>query len=151
MSVFSSFYQYLTTGSAWTGSGDEDEDDDVDEEDTRGAHSEHRSSTSRGDPDSIGAPDEWPGRRLEQFSTSYWASIGSGTSPGSQLDDASAARVALDTVAQCEIGQLIKDTKFLVDASLIELIKVSYLHISQTMDMYRPAISCKCQHFSISD
>ncbi|TPP61169.1 Golgi-specific brefeldin A-resistance guanine nucleotide exchange factor 1 [Fasciola gigantica] len=127
VSVFSSFYQYLTTGSAWTGSNDED---DADEEDLHDQYYEQSrqpqcSSANRGVPDSVGASVEWPGRRLEQFSASYWASIGSAATSGSQLDDASATRVAVDTVAQCAIAQLIKDTKFLVDASLIELIKVN--------------------------
>ncbi|VDP86335.1 unnamed protein product [Echinostoma caproni] len=75
------------------------------------------------------------------FSASYWTSIGSIMAAGGQLDDSAATRLAVDTVAQCEIAQLIKDTKFLVDASLVELIKVSIAPSHPTVTNAAPAFS----------
>ncbi|GAA50645.1 Golgi-specific brefeldin A-resistance guanine nucleotide exchange factor 1, partial [Clonorchis sinensis] len=112
LSVLTSFYQYLTSGSGWIGSDREDEPDEP-------THNTQQKAAPDGSCVDVKHISNTDFLMDDQLGFGYWMDA-----PASaQLDEHRAARVALDTVRQCEIGQLIKDSKFLVDASLAELIK----------------------------
>ncbi|CAL8090226.1 unnamed protein product [Calicophoron daubneyi] len=117
VSVFSSFYQYLTTGSAWSGSADEeDEADDAYPVSSLPLSSVDPNADLKSDSSETGLHN---GTKIDDlFGPEYWSSVNS-----SQIDEQSAVRLTSETVTNCGIPQLIKDTKFLVDPSLTELIK----------------------------
>uniref|UniRef100_A0A095A2M3 Golgi-specific brefeldin A-resistance guanine nucleotide exchange factor 1 n=1 Tax=Schistosoma haematobium TaxID=6185 RepID=A0A095A2M3_SCHHA len=123
LGVFSSFYQYLTTGSSWIGSGDEedDENDNEDENDEIILSKDIEISSSL-DYQSLkmANPDE-----SKLFNNNLLINQNHLLSyvNRSQLDAQTSSRLASDIVIQCRIDQLIEDSKFLVDASLTELIK----------------------------
>ncbi|CAH8861888.1 unnamed protein product [Trichobilharzia szidati] len=146
LGVFSSFYQYLTTGSTWIASGDEedeskddDSDDDDDDDDTADGNDgillnkkDHGISSSSRDCKSSSKGNNSPDSGIfNQNESKLFNSIisqnnllsSSVNRSGGQLDEQTATRFASEVVLQCHIAQLIEDSKFLVDASLIELIK----------------------------
>ncbi|KAF5397924.1 hypothetical protein PHET_09060, partial [Paragonimus heterotremus] len=116
--VLSSFYQYLTSGTGWIESGDEDDVDDS-------SNFQFPESVAEAlEPGIVAATLKSnsldpKGRTQVQLSAGHWTNA----LQSAQLDEQSASRVAFETVQQCEIAQLIRDSKFLVDASLTELIK----------------------------
>ncbi|KER31396.1 hypothetical protein T265_12974 [Opisthorchis viverrini] len=143
LSVLTSFYQYLTSGSGWIGSDREDEPDEPAQTTQQKAHSE----SSCVDVKHVSNTDFLMD---DQLGFGYWMDA-----PASaQLDEHRAARVALDTVRQCEIVQLVKDSKFLVDASLAELIKAllrairgddcAVVHASNSNLFFEPTASTHC-------
>ncbi|CAH8642739.1 unnamed protein product [Dicrocoelium dendriticum] len=115
LSVLSSFYQYFTSGSAWSGSADGEE---VEETSPQQYHSDDLDGRMWG---STPSPPTGSRRKLQdQLSTAdFW------TAPlhSSQLDESRAHQIAYETIQECDVAQLIKDTKFIVDASLNELVK----------------------------
>lgn len=129
LGVFSSFYQYLTTGSSWIGSGDEEDDEFKDDEnDNEDENDEIILSKDIGISSSLdyqslktANPDE-----SKLFNNNLLINQNHLLSyvNRSQLDAQTSSRFASDIVIQCRIDQLIEDSKFLVDASLTELIKV---------------------------
>nr|CAH8861194.1 unnamed protein product [Trichobilharzia regenti] len=143
LGVFSSFYQYLTTGSTWIASGDEEDeskdddsdDDDVDENGNDGIllnKKDHGISSSSRDCKSSSKGNSSPDSGIfNQNESKLFSSMmnqnnllsSSINRNGGQLDEHTATRFASEVVLQCHIAQLIEDSKFLVDASLIELIK----------------------------
>lgn len=121
LSVLSSFYQYFTSGSAWSGSGDGDEEavatvtEDISPQQTNADIAGGRKWGASSSP-----PTESRRKLQDLLSTAdYW------TVPlhSSQLDESRAHQIAYETVQECDVAQLIKDTKFIVDTSLNELIK----------------------------
>ncbi|RTG81686.1 golgi-specific brefeldin A-resistance guanine nucleotide exchange factor 1 [Schistosoma bovis] len=147
LGVFSSFYQYLTTGSSWIGSGDEEDDEFKDDEnDNEDENDEIILSKDIGISSSLdyqslktANPDE-----SKLFNNNLLINQNHLLSyvNRSQLDAQTSSRFASDIVIQCRIDQLIEDSKFLVDASLTELIKAllcatrgdSYTTLSHNFD-----------------
>ncbi|TNN16797.1 Golgi-specific brefeldin A-resistance guanine nucleotide exchange factor 1 [Schistosoma japonicum] len=124
LGVFSSFYQYLTTGSSWIGSADEEEEDELKDDDTEDENVESFErdigTSSSFDRKSLKShPDE---RNLLNNLIVNQSQLLSYVNRG-QLDEQTSSRFASEVVIQCHIEQLIEDSKFLVDASLTELIK----------------------------
>ncbi|TGZ74900.1 hypothetical protein CRM22_000686 [Opisthorchis felineus] len=143
LSVLTSFYQYLTSGSGWIGSDREDEPDEP-------AQTTPQKAASDGSCVDVKHISNTDFLMDDQLGFGYWMDA-----PASaQLDEHRAARVALDTVRQCEIVQLIKDSKFLVDASLAELIKAllrairgddfAVVHASNSNLFFEPTASAHC-------
>ncbi|CAH8617968.1 unnamed protein product [Schistosoma rodhaini] len=149
LGVFSSFYQYLTTGSSWIGSGDENENDDElkdDENDNEDENDEIILNKDIGISSSL----DCQSKHLEEnklfnnnnnnllINQSHLLSYVN----RSQLDEQTSSKFSSEIVIQCRIDQLIEDSKFLVDASLTELIKAllcatrgdSYTMLSHNFD-----------------
>ncbi|CAH8609086.1 unnamed protein product [Heterobilharzia americana] len=142
LGVFSSFYQYLTTGSSWIGSGDEEDDDDdyigdnghddddddddydrvvLDKDSGISSSSFDRRSVKSSSIDS-GTFSQNESKLLSSLILNQSHLLSSATR-GGQLDEQTASRFASEIVLHCHVEHLIEDSKFLVDASLTELIK----------------------------